>query len=81
MPDLSVLDRASSVFLAFDETPEGLILTKQTASALNRPQAYLLRWSDGRMANGKHLRRPGDVESLAAFRGVFEKRVMLAKTK
>jgi len=77
--DLSTLDRASAVFLAFDETPEGLILTKQAAKTLNRPQTYLLRWSDGCMANGKYLQRPADVESLASFRAVYEKRIKLAK--
>lgn len=81
VPDLSVLERAPSVFLAFDETPEGLILTKQAANALDKPQLYLLRWSDGCRANGKHLRRPEDVESLAPFRVVFEKRIMLTKAK
>lgn len=81
VPDLSALDRAPAVFLAFDETPEGLGLTKQAASALNRPQVYLLRWSDGYMSNGKRLRRPDDVESLASFRAVFEKRIMLTKAK
>lgn len=81
VPDLSALDRASAVFLAFDETPEGLILTKQAARTLNRTKLYLLRWSDGLMTNGKYLRRPEEVESLASFRAVFEKRIMLAKTK
>lgn len=81
VPDLSALDRASAVFLAFDETPEGLILTKQAARTLSRPQLYLLRWSEGFMTNGKHLRRPEEIESLAAFRAVFEKRIMLAKAK
>lgn len=54
---------------------------KQAAKNLNRPQTYLLRWSDGRMSSGKHLQRPADVETLASFKAAFEKRIKLAKAK
>lgn len=81
VPDLSALNRAAHVFLAFDQTPEGLILTKQAAKAFDKPQLHLLKWSDECTSSGQPVQHTADVEALASFKVVFEKRIRLAKAK